>query len=69
MKVKKILVSCIDWFDGSDSLPSEIEIVDPDPALLEDINGEAENLAEYLSSEYGYLVNGFAVDVEEVDRT
>lgn len=69
MKVKKIVVSDIDWCDGSDALPSQIEIVDPDPDLLEDIDSYAENLTEYLSSEYGYLVNGFAVDVEEVDKT
>lgn len=67
--MKKITVSNIDWYDGNDTLPSKIEIVDPDPALLEDIEGEAENLAEYLSDKYGYSVNGFAVDVEEVDKT
>lgn len=67
---KKIIVSNIDWYqedDGSRAdLPDTVEIGNPDPSLFEDIDGEAENLAEYLSDAYGYLVNGFAVAVEGV---
>lgn len=69
--MKKIVVSSIDWhkegYEGTDDLPVEVEIGGPDPELLEDIDGEAANLAEYLTQKYGCLVNGFVVEVEGVE--
>lgn len=68
-KVKKITVSSIEW-DATESetaaLPQEVVVViDEDNAdLLEDINGYADNLCEYLSDEYGYCIKGCCVDVE-----
>lgn len=70
--MKKIVVSSIDWFapgapDGM--LPEQIVIEDQTllPVLLEDIDSEAANLAEYLTQKYGCLVNGFVAEVEEVE--
>lgn len=70
----KIIVSNIDWdWDGKNDgepcpehLPTELVIDDPElvPKLLEDIDGYAENLAEYLSDTYEYCVCGFMTDVE-----
>lgn len=69
--MKRIVVSSIDWnkegYEGIDGLPAEIEIEYPSPELLEDIDGEAANLAEYLTQKYGCLVNGFVVEVEGVE--
>lgn len=70
--MKKIMVSSIDWYRDDDEierdkrLPTDVEIIDPNPSLMEDIHGEAENLAEYLTAEYECLVNGFVVEVGEV---
>lgn len=70
--MKKIIVSSIDWYregdenEKNDKLPTEVEIMDPDPSLMEDIHGEAENLTEYLTAEYECPVNGFVAEVEEV---
>lgn len=34
--------------------------------LMEDVDGMAENLAEWLSSTYGFCVKDFTTDIEEV---
>lgn len=70
----KLTVSNIDWFcpgasENMDTgLPEQVVIDDPIllPHLLEDVNGEAANLAEWLAQEYGCLVNGFTTDIEGV---
>ncbi len=67
----KIVISNIDWDypgkeDGAECpFPSEVTIDSPMliPHLLEDIDGEAANLAEYLTSEYGCCVCGFVPEV------
>lgn len=66
----KLVVSNIDWDypekgEGKDcSLPTEITINNPSELLMEDIDGYAENLAEYLSNTYGYCVCGFTTNTE-----
>lgn len=74
----KLTVSNIDWdYSGKEEgkecpFPSQIVIDSNDPDitsetisyLLEDINGEAENLAEYLTEYYECCVCGFTTDVE-----
>lgn len=62
--VKQIIVTDIMW-DAEDSadLPEEV-IIDVDNKnayLLEDIDGYADNLSDYLSDTYGYCHSGFAV--------
>lgn len=74
----KLIISDIDWdYDGKDNgepcpdgLPSEVVVEDEDllNALLVDVDGEAEEIAEYLSDTYGYCVCGFTTDVEGVDE-
>lgn len=67
----KLIISNIDW-DKSENkeadLPTEVIVDDPMmvPHLLEGINEDAENVAEYLSNRYGYCVCGFTTCVEGV---
>lgn len=75
----KLTVSNIDWdYSGKEEgkecpFPSQIVIDSNDPDmtsktisyLLEDINGEAENLAEYLTKCYECCVCGFTASVED----
>lgn len=70
----KIFVSNIDWdYPGKRNgtecpFPTKITIeVEPSSPLLEDINGEAENLVEYLTDEYGCCICGFVPEVEGVE--
>ena len=71
----RLIISDIDWdYPGKDDggecpLPSEVVIEDPALILYlsDDIDGEAENIAEYLSDTYGCCVCGFTTDVEVVD--
>lgn len=65
-KVKSIVVSNIQWdAPKSVQLPEEITIdIDEDNEyLLEDIDGYAEELCDYLSDEHGYCLLGFAVEL------
>lgn len=70
----KIRVTNIDWdWDEDDGprpeeLPSEVIIDDPllIPSLADDIEGNAENLAEWLTNEYGYCLRGFYASLEGV---
>lgn len=74
MKYKmKIKITNIDWdIDEDDltyakeNLPSqtEIEITSETKYLLEDIDGYADNLTEFLSVKYGYCLNHYNVEVE-----
>lgn len=74
----KLVVSNIDWdYPGKDEgqgCPSELpaEITVDDEALLNqlmvDINGGAENLAEYLTDTYECCVCGFVPSIEGVDE-
>lgn len=74
MKYKmKIKITNIDWdIDEDDltyakeNLPSqtEIEITSETKYLLEDIDGYADNLTEFLSDKYGYCLNHYNVEVE-----
>lgn len=70
----KIHVSCIDWdYPGKENgaqcpFPTEIDIeVEPSSPLLEDIHGEAENLADYLTDKYECCICGFIPEVEGVE--
>lgn len=73
----KIIVSNIDWdYPGKDDgaecpLPEKVVIENDDLKtirhLLYDINGEAQNLAEYLTEMYECCVCGFTTDVEGVE--
>lgn len=69
----KIKITNIDWdIDEDDltyakeNLPSqtEIEITSETKYLLEDIDGYADNLTEFLSDKYGYCLNHYDVEVE-----
>ncbi len=70
----KIRVTNIDWdWDENDGprpeeLPSEVIIDDPMliPSLAIDIEGDAENLAEWLTNKYGYCLRGFFACMEGV---
>ena len=65
--VKRITVSSIKWdTDEPADLPEEvvIDINEDNTDLLEDIDGYADNLCDYLSDEYGYCIKGFCVDIE-----
>ena len=60
--VEKIIVSPIDWnAPKSANLPKkvEIDITLNNLKLLEDFDGFAENLCDYLSDIYEYYVEGF----------
>lgn len=69
--IKKIHVTNIDW-DTDDADPSElglpdevtIDITDDNVCLLEEIDGYADNLLDYLSDTYGYCIKGFNADTE-----
>lgn len=66
-KITKIIVTDIEWDAPEDApLPEEVVIeVTPENAyLLEDIDGYADNLSDYLSDTYEYCHAGFAVTVE-----
>lgn len=51
-----------------ESLPNKGEVIIENEAvferLMEDVDGEAENLAEYLTDKYGYCLCGFVTEVE-----
>ena len=63
--VEEIIVSNIKWdTDGADvDLPKKvvIKITIDNANLLEDIDGYADNLSDYLSDTYGYCHEGFKV--------
>ena len=62
--VKQIIVTCIKWdAPKSASLPKRvvIDITLDNADLLEDINGYADNLSDYLSDTYEYCHEGFKV--------
>jgi hypothetical protein len=57
-----MLVTDIKWeTDGCkvDNLPTEVEVDD---------NLDDDEIADYLSDEYGWLVNGFALPMDDDDR-
>lgn len=66
MEKKKIIVTDIDW-DAPKSvhLPKKIsiDITDDNRYLLEDIEGYADELSDYISDTYGFCHNGFSVKV------
>lgn len=69
---KVIFISNIEWDTDADDyeddygLPDTIHItVTPEISyLLDDIDGEAENLVNYLSDNFGWCIKGFSVEVE-----
>lgn len=68
MKAKQIVVTSIKWdAPKSAGLPKKvvIDINENNADLLEDIDGYADNLCDYLSDEYGYCIEGFCVEVKE----
>lgn len=70
----KLIVSDIGWFcpgmpkNMDAGLPKQVTVDDPIllPHLLEDIDGEATNLTEWLAQEYGCAVTGFTTDIKGV---
>lgn len=67
----KIIVSDIIWDASKKSkLPGEVTIyITPDTAhLLENIDGYAEGISDYLSDLYGYCVKGFTVTCEGTEE-
>lgn len=65
---KRIIVTHIIWdAPKSAKLPGRvvIDINEDNEYLLEDIEGYADELCNYLSDEYGYCIEGFAVGVIE----
>ena len=68
--MKKLTISNIKWDKDDDNevdLPAQLTINNPSSYLLEDIDGEAKNIADYLSDKFGYCVCGFTKDLEEVE--
>lgn len=66
-KIRRIIVTDIKWdAPKSAALPDSVTIlVSPRMEhLLEDIDGEANNLSDYLSDVYEYCHAGFAVTCE-----
>ena len=64
-KAKIIIVSNIKWdAPRSTNLPQEviIDINERTEYLLEDIDGYADNVCEYLSDAYEYCIKGFNVE-------
>lgn len=65
MVKKQIIVTSIEWdAPKSARLPKKV-IIDVDEHnahLLEDIDGYADELCDYLSDEYGYCIKGFCVE-------
>lgn len=64
-KVKLIIVSSIKWdAPKSAKLPNKviIDINERTEYLLEDIDGYADELCDYLSDEYEYCIEGFNVE-------
>lgn len=61
-KVKQIIVTNIRWdAPKSAQLPKKVivNINSRNKHLLEDIDGYADELCDYLSDKYGYCVEGF----------
>lgn len=63
--MKQIIVNNIKWdAPKSAGLPKKIviDINESNEYLLEDIDGYADNLCDYLSDEYGYCIEGFKAE-------
>ena len=69
-KVKRIIVKNVEW-DAPNKIefPTEItiDITQENEYLLEDIDGYADNLSDYLSDIYGYCHYGFKIEKEYED--
>lgn len=66
-EVKQIIVTNIEWdAPKSTELPKKvvININEENEYLLEDIDGYADKLCDYLSDEYEYCIKGFNVEKE-----
>lgn len=66
--MQKIIVTNIEWdAPKSANLPEKviIDICEENEYLLEDIDGYADELCDYLGDTYGYCVFGFNVEMEE----
>ncbi len=64
----KLVISNIVWdndYPWDPKLPETVVIEDPEPQLLEDMDSNMDNIAEYLAEEYGYCVFGFNAELEE----
>ena len=64
-KVKQIIVTKIKWdAPKSAGLPKKvvIDINENNEYLLENIDGYADELCDYLSDEYEYFIEGFDVE-------
>ena len=62
---KQIIVTNIKWdAPKSAKLPKRvaIDINEDNEYLLEDIDGYADNLCDYLSDEYEYCIEGFNIE-------
>ena len=63
--IKQIIVTNIKWdAPKSANLPKRvvIDIDEDNKYLLEDIDGYADELCDYLSDEYEYCIEGFNVE-------
>lgn len=66
----KIRVYDISWdTDGMevDDLPEEVIIDEPTEEMIEDIDGYADEVADYLSDEYGWCVGNFCTELMEIE--
>lgn len=63
----QIRVYDIEWdADGVEGLPEEIIInVEENDPLLEDIDGAADNLSDYISDEVGFCHYGFKAEMKQ----
>lgn len=63
----QIRVYDIEWdSDGVEGLPEEIIInVEENDPLLEDIDGTADNLSDYISDEVGFCHYGFKAEMKQ----
>ena len=66
-KVDKIIVSKINWNEVPEEFPMPkkvmIDVNESTMYLLEDINGAADALCNYLSNRYGFCIEGFKVQL------
>ena len=63
----KLIVSNITWDTDGEAvnLPEKVIIDNPTDEMLEDADGYADAICDYLSDKYGWCVFNFSVDKED----
>lgn len=65
--MKRIVVTNINWDGGDGTLPSRVVIHNPSAAMIAEVQAEgfADQVAEWLTSAYGYCVGSFDTVLED----